>query len=622
MHYRLEANPPGVVHFDYMRYGAEWMIGSCGSRGKQSPIDFSDVEAEQGNALEYEYKLIDQPFEITNDGKVISAHFHGMGYGGVRYEGNNYNLARIDIHMRSEHTIEGKHKPLELQIVHTKDDGSELPLIVSVLMDCANPPALITKMKSLQSKFLQQRDVVLRQRNASAGPAGPAAPAAPPAAAPAPAPAPEAIEPIDPNLWIPPDPSEPGWSPVLQHFLLVEPPMPINNVTAGRTVAPAHESPAIDINAMLTGGVMYSYLGSYTQPPCTEIVRWLVMKDPVTASNTQIRLLHDVIFKMTAWYGNYRVTMPIDERKIETVNAVLTPRPTPEPKVQIPLGTYLKPRKSAAQKVAEEAKRIADEATAHMVDLNKRMKNAAQMHANRISPDLWKRTMEKLPSNAGRGLDMEKMAKVKADFMDSVLGDGHSITKQRVLESVPNSTAVGTDIANQIKVVMDYKTQVQVAISTFNYLKKVEAARAEVLERVMNEKKEAMELANKTWAESKLNCTNMTDADDTLNMTNVTEGYEACKTRGGKPCGPVQFTEHKMDIAGRKLGDACSNETHEYTNTSACHLQECIFHRAKMHWEFEKASKAAAMAKADFEGGVEAATEAAVSEANAKAQQE
>ena len=31
-------------------------------------------------------------------------------------------------------------------------------------------------------------------------------------------------------------------------------------------------------------------------------------------------------------------------------------------------------------------------------------------------------------------------------------------------------------------------------------------------ERVMNEKKEAMELANKTWAESKLNCTNMTDA--------------------------------------------------------------------------------------------------------------
>merc|ERR1719388_262336 len=102
------------------------------------------------------------------------------------------------------------------------------------------------------------------------------------------------------------------------------------------------------------------------------------------------------------------------------------------------------------------------------------------------------------------------MAKIHADFTESVLGSSHSSVKQRVLSSVPNSTAMATDIANQIKVVMDYKTQVQVAISTFNYLKKVEAARAEVLERVMNEKKEAMELANKTWAAAQLNCSNIT----------------------------------------------------------------------------------------------------------------
>merc|ERR1719217_1810230 len=123
--------------------------------------------------------------------------------------------------------------------------------------------------------------------------------------------------------------------------------------------------------------------------------------------------------------------MPIGDRKIEKVNAVLTPGPTPPPAVQFPLGVYLKPRDSPAQKVAEEAKRIADEATAHMVDLNKRMKNAAQMHANKISPDLWKATMLPPAGRPSRGLDMEKMAKIHADFSESVLGDGHDIVKKR-----------------------------------------------------------------------------------------------------------------------------------------------------------------------------------------------
>merc|ERR1719321_2248436 len=118
------------------------------------------------------------------------------------------------------------------------------------------------------------------------------------------------------------------------------------------------------------------------------------------------------------------------------------------------------------------------------------------------------------------------MAKVHADFKESVLGSGYKSVEQRVLASVPNGTAVATDISNQIKVVMDYKTQVQIAIATFGYLKKVEEARAQVLERHMNEKKVEMDEANKTWDASKLNCSNITDADESLNMTNVTEGFE------------------------------------------------------------------------------------------------
>ena len=39
----------------------------------------------------------------------------------------------------------------------------------------------------------------------------------------------------------------------------------------------------------------YRYSGSLTTPPCTEGVRWLVMKNPMTASKEQIKALTDVI---------------------------------------------------------------------------------------------------------------------------------------------------------------------------------------------------------------------------------------------------------------------------------------------------------------------------------------
>ena len=39
----------------------------------------------------------------------------------------------------------------------------------------------------------------------------------------------------------------------------------------------------------------YTYSGSLTTPPCSEIVTWLVMKTPVEASVSQIQKFHDVL---------------------------------------------------------------------------------------------------------------------------------------------------------------------------------------------------------------------------------------------------------------------------------------------------------------------------------------
>lgn len=54
----------------------------------------------------------------------------------------------------------------------------------------------------------------------------------------------------------------------------------------------------------------YNYKGSLTTPPCSEVVNWYVMKNPVSASKEQL----DSFAKMLD--GNYRPVMPLEGREV------------------------------------------------------------------------------------------------------------------------------------------------------------------------------------------------------------------------------------------------------------------------------------------------------------------
>ena len=58
----------------------------------------------------------------------------------------------------------------------------------------------------------------------------------------------------------------------------------------------------------------YTYDGSLTTPPCSEVVTWLVMKSPVEASSGQIQEMQDVL------QNNYRPVQALNGRGITEFN--------------------------------------------------------------------------------------------------------------------------------------------------------------------------------------------------------------------------------------------------------------------------------------------------------------
>ncbi len=72
--------------------------------------------------------------------------------------------------------------------------------------------------------------------------------------------------------------------------------------------------PGVQINAadfLPQGHGYYTYLGSLTTPPCTEIVTWYILKDQTSVSPQQVQT-----FKKY-YSNNARPVQPLDDRKVE-----------------------------------------------------------------------------------------------------------------------------------------------------------------------------------------------------------------------------------------------------------------------------------------------------------------
>merc|ERR1719327_2452616 len=128
----------------------------------------------------------------------------------------------------------------------------------------------------------------------------------------------------------------------------------------------------------------WMYDGSMTAPPCAETVRWFVRREQLLASDAQIRVFDAAMRNMTSLLGNYRTTMPWNDRKPIVWRSKQGPVGPVPPSADKPHGRLRSgpfPRTDnelQAVKQAELADELGGQAVAYVKDLETRVGQAAE----------------------------------------------------------------------------------------------------------------------------------------------------------------------------------------------------------------------------------------------------
>lgn len=192
----------------------------------------------------------------------------------------------------------------------------------------------------------------------------------------------------------------------------------------------------LDLNSFMKGGVYLEYAGSLTSPPCATNVIWMVRRNPIFASKTQIQLLSDMIFQMTADFGNYREAMPMNGRPIRT-RFGLESSPPPQPTdAGVPYASLPKvDREFQAVKWAKDAFKMSKVTSDYVHSMDTRMQRAARAHADALAPDLGVEAATPAPRMQPQEIspvDMTKTAAVMAKAIAESAKDAIHVASEEI----------------------------------------------------------------------------------------------------------------------------------------------------------------------------------------------
>lgn len=333
----FETTPPGGQFFDYSKHGENWG-GSCQQPKRQSPINFEQpLDEPAAQAFMFDYDPIKVPMTPYADGVF---KFGVDDPGGIVYEETYYPLISAQLHTESEHTYFGKHTILELQLFHKRQESDHIVAVAFRLQ----PPPVLRVNRTILSEDVSRR--VLNELRALGEKA-------------------------------------PGFSRPMMHFL--EP-------------AKTNGWNALNFNDLFRGMKFWEYQGSLTRPPCSEVVTWIVRRDPVSLSPRQAQLVYSNLRITMQGQQNDRNTFPLGDRKVRTFAAVPAGprdniRKMHAPTVEdfVPVGPN--PREDRTDRMngyAQAAFEAANEADQASQELDYREQKAAFDYAKQMAPYLMK----------------------------------------------------------------------------------------------------------------------------------------------------------------------------------------------------------------------------------------
>ncbi len=210
-------------------------FAACGEGKAQSPVDIATT-APGTNAAVLKTNLKPGELRIAhhehvadgiNNGHTIQINYDGADTLTIGDE--TYSLVQYHFHNESEHTVKGRHYPMEMHLVHKSASG-KLAVIGVFIEEGAHNPAF-----------------------------------------------------------------DPIW----------------NNLPAQKGVETHYAAVSVDVDKLLPASrASFRYDGSLTTPPCSEGVRWIVMKSPIQLSAAQIKAFTSIV------HDNNRPTQPLNGRPV------------------------------------------------------------------------------------------------------------------------------------------------------------------------------------------------------------------------------------------------------------------------------------------------------------------
>lgn len=210
---------------------------ACASGKYQSPIDIPSSSPAKAASWKVAYGTTslriahhEHVHDIIDNGHTIQVTVEEGGT--LTTERGAYDLAQFHFHTPSENTVDGKHFPMEMHMVHQSKSGKFAVLAIFFEEGAANP-----RLEQLITHFPEKK---------------------------------------------------------------------------GKESAQHHPDESIDLQLHLPSDLaVYGFIGSFTTPPCTEDVEWLVLRKPVAASKQQLQAfaarLHD----------NNRPVQALDGRSVQ-----------------------------------------------------------------------------------------------------------------------------------------------------------------------------------------------------------------------------------------------------------------------------------------------------------------